>query len=192
MHSLSSLWWEVAWNPVPYYLQLVLTDIGILGVLYFANVNFNMVSAINLVDQSWHRSESWHLQVIAVGLAIDSSVHVCHAYLISSGTRHQRAVASLKIMGKSAAVGSFSTLLAVLPLSLAASYIFQVFFVCLSTIVLFGLWHGYFVLPVLLSLLGPLPPPPSHDSHAEQGQISTVSFDRLDLEKHQSSIKLQV
>lgn len=51
--------------------------------------------------------------------------------------------------------GSVSTILGVVALLLAESYIFLVFFKMVFLVIFFGAMHGLFLLPVMLSLFGP-------------------------------------
>lgn len=65
-------------------------------------------------------------QVLAIGLSVDYSVHIAHAFMHKQGKRNQRAVKSLAEMGISVINGAVSTFLAVILLSGSSSYIFQV------------------------------------------------------------------
>ena len=58
-------------------------------------------------------------------------------------------------MGSSVFHGGFSTFLAISTLSVAKSYIFEVFFKCWFGIILFGMANGFLLLPVILSFAGP-------------------------------------
>merc|ERR1711988_329389 len=66
---------------------------------------------------------------------------------------------ALKKLGSSVFHGNFSTFLVMVPLATANSFIFQVFFKLLSLILLFAMFQGLLVLPVVLSLIGPDPYP---------------------------------
>merc|ERR1711916_272526 len=125
--------------------MLVMVDINVLGFMYYTGVDFNSVSAVILV--------------IAVGLAIDSSVHIAHAFQSARGSRDERAALALQKLGRSVFNGAFSTFVAIVLMAAAQSYIFQVFFNLLSLIILFAFVHGALVLPVVLSLIGPAPHP---------------------------------
>ena len=59
-------------------------------------------------------------------------------------------------MGPSVFHGAFSTLLAIVVLAPSSSYIFSVFFKMWLGIIVFGLANGFVLLPVLLSIMGPL------------------------------------
>merc|ERR1711988_1688828 len=89
---------------------------------YYVNVDFNSVSAVNIV--------------IAVGLAIDSSVHIAHAFLTAHGTRNERAREALRRLGRSVTNGAVSTFLAIVVLADAQSYIFRVLFKLLGLIIM--------------------------------------------------------
>ena len=95
------------------FLMVVAVDVNVLGFLYFWGLDFNSVTAVNLV--------------IAVGLAVDPNVHICHAFLNAQGdTRNQRATVALEELGLSVFNGAMSTTLAILPLAFGKSYIFTV------------------------------------------------------------------
>ena len=59
-------------------------------------------------------------------------------------------------MGSSVFHGAFSTFLAIVTLSPSQSYIFKTFFKMWFGIIVFGVANGFILLPVLLSLCGPL------------------------------------
>lgn len=59
-------------------------------------------------------------------------------------------------MGSSVFHGAFSTFLAIVTLSPSQSYIFQTFFKMWFGIIVFGVANGFILLPVLLTLCGPL------------------------------------
>eukprot|EP00941_MAST-03F_sp_MAST-3F-sp1_P002455 g2455.t1 len=122
-----------------------LLDICLLGGLYYTGDYLNMVTAINLL--------------LALGLSIDYSCHVAHAFLSAQGTRDERAYKALNHTGRAVFNGGLTTFLATMCLSLSASYVFQVFFRMLVLIVVLAQYFGLIVLPVILSLIGP----PSYD-----------------------------
>lgn len=78
-------------------------------------------------------------------------------------------------MGSSVFHGAFSTFLAILPLSLSASYIFVVFFKMWFGIIIFGVANGFILLPVLLSFIGPL----------KDNEYTAISYDEnIEMEKN--------
>ena len=103
------------------------------GWMYFVGLTFNAVTSINMV--------------LAVGIA--------HSFMVVRGTRHERAALALEHIGGEVFSGGATTFLAVVIAAAAEHYIFGVFFKMFSAIVVFGLWHGIVVLPVILGLMGP-------------------------------------
>ena len=59
-------------------------------------------------------------------------------------------------MGSSVFHGGASTFIAISVLGFSETYTFQVFFKTWIGIVIFGMSNGFLLLPVLLSLIGPL------------------------------------
>jgi len=122
-------------------LMIGSVDICILGYMAHWDLDFNSVTAINLV--------------LAVGLAVDYSAHIAHSFLVAKGSGLQRAKEAIDHVGMSVFSGAFSTFLAILPLGLSKSYIFKVFFKMWFMIVIFGSYFGLIVLPIFLRFLGP-------------------------------------
>merc|ERR1712032_1026497 len=118
-----------------------IVDVCLLGYMAHWNLDFNSVTAINVT--------------IAVGLAVDYSAHVAHSFLVATGDRKQRAIHAIDHIGSSVADGAFTTLLAVLPLGASQSYVFTVFFKMWFMIIVFGVYMGLILLPVVLRWLGP-------------------------------------
>jgi len=147
-------------------LMIGFVDILILGYMAHWELDFNSVTAINLV--------------LAVGLAVDYSAHIAHSFLVAKGTGVERAKEAVDHIGMSVFNGAFSTFLAILPLGLSKSYVFTVFFKMWFTIIIFGSYFGLIVLPIFLRYLAPL-------IGAEQGSDDVVnrqlSGDRNDPKK---------
>ena len=125
-------------------------DVCMLGFMTHFGVTVNSVSVVCIV--------------VAIGLAVDYSVHIGHSYLTATaedkpyGTAYQqRAGYAIAKMGPAVLNGALSTFLAILPLAFAKSYVFSVFFKMFTIIIGFGVWFGVFGLPVLLSFIGPAP-----------------------------------
>merc|ERR1719221_1870972 len=118
-----------------------IVDVCLLGYMAHWNLDFNSVTAINVT--------------IAVGLAVDYSAHVTHSFLVATGDRKQRVTHAIDHVGSSVANGAFTTLLAVLPLGASKSYVFTVFFKMWFMIIVFGIYMGLILLPVVLRWIGP-------------------------------------
>jgi Niemann-Pick C1 protein len=136
---------------------LVFINIEVLGSWYLLGnpqARFNYVTGINLV--------------LSIGFSVDACVHMVHAFLASDGTRDERAKNAVGTLGVSVLNGGISTILVLLPLSLSKSYVFTIFFQTVVAIMVLGIWHGLFFVPVALSLIGP-------KSYKEsRGQLSVV------------------
>eukprot|EP00937_MAST-01D_sp_MAST-1D-sp2_P002566 g2566.t1 len=141
---------------------IAMIDVCLLGSMHIAGDSINMVTAINLL--------------LAIGLCIDYSAHVCHAFLVARGTRDERAAAALEHMGLPVLYGGMSTGFAIISCTGARSYIFQSFGRMFLLIVFWGLYFGLIVLPVLLSLFGPASAAPSPVVQDEE--VSSVALAR--------------
>nr|XP_045593830.1 patched domain-containing protein 3-like [Procambarus clarkii] len=118
-------------------------EIGVVGYMAFWGVSLDSISMINLI--------------ICIGFSVDFSAHIAHAYLVSKGeTPDERVRDCLYTLGLPILQGGLSTILGVTALSLAPSYIFITFFKTVFLVILFGVLHGLVLLPVLLSVLGPI------------------------------------
>jgi Niemann-Pick C1 protein len=95
---------------------------------------------------------------------VDYSAHIASTYLMivapfemtTSEKRVYKASKALSGMGSSVFHGGFSTFLAIIVLGAAKSYIFVVFFRMWVGIIVFGMANGFFLLPVILSFIGPV------------------------------------
>ncbi|KAG2500557.1 hypothetical protein HYH03_001328 [Edaphochlamys debaryana] len=135
--------------------MVVLCDVGVFGFMYYAGLTFNSVTCIVLV--------------LAVGIAVDYSAHVMRAFLVSTGTRQERAHKVLIEIGGAVWNGAVTTFLAVLPMAVAKHYIFTTIFKMFAVLILLAIWHGLVLLPILLSWVGP----PSYrdmDGEEEEGK----------------------
>lgn len=139
------------WAAALVFALIVVIDVDLLGLLYFAGLEYNSVTAVNIV--------------LSIGLSVDYSMHVAHSFLVEQGSRDERAKGALAHIGRSVFNGGLTTFLAVVPLAASESYVFKVFFTCFSLTIGLGLFHGLIFLPVLLSLVGP----PAYQERPEEG-----------------------
>ncbi|TRY61923.1 hypothetical protein TCAL_16258 [Tigriopus californicus] len=93
--------------------------------------------------------------IISIGLCVDFSAHIAHAFLHAQGTRNQRIQESLTNIGPAVLNGGFSTFLSFILLFNSNSHVFDTFFKVFFLVVVFGLFNGLAFLPTLLSLIGP-------------------------------------
>ena len=113
-----------------------------MGYMTLWDVSLDSISMINLI--------------MCIGFSVDFSAHISYAYLAAKvDTPAERVDECLYALGMPILQGGLSTILGILTLILAPSYIFITFFKTVFLVIFFGAMHGIFLLPVLLSLLGP-------------------------------------
>eukprot|EP00937_MAST-01D_sp_MAST-1D-sp2_P004603 g4603.t1 len=137
--------WGVLGNVLAAFIVLatiVMIDVCLLGGIHWIGEYVNMVTAINLL--------------LAVGLCIDTSSHVCHSFMLAEGSRDERARKALQHIGPSVIHGGMTTLLSTCVMLFAQSYVFRVISKMFIMLVVFGLFFGMMLLPILLSLFGPV------------------------------------
>ena len=130
---------------------VLLVDIYLIALIYYWGLTLNTIAGCNLI--------------FALGMAVDYSSHIAHSYLLAEpparcvtdhSKRNYKATIALSQMGSSVFHGGFSTFIAISILGFSQSYSFQVFFKTWMGIVIFGMSNGLILLPVVLSLIGPV------------------------------------
>ncbi|KXJ16057.1 patched domain-containing protein 3 [Exaiptasia diaphana] len=142
------------WTSLMVLTCIVLTLVNVGGLMHFWGLTIDTVTTI--------------LLVLAVGLAVDYASHIAHSFMVTAGTRQERAHITLRDMGPAVFNGGFSTFLAFILLVASNSYVFKTFFKVFFAVVLFGLFHGLCYLPVLLSAIGPSPYESARDHKSEK------------------------
>ena len=147
-------------------ITVALSLVDLCGFMHTWGITIDVVSSVDVI--------------IAIGLCIDYSVHICHAFLTVSGTRKERAKAAVLDMGMAVLNGGVSTLIAFILLAGSDSHVFSVFFRIFLLVIIFGLFHGLILLPVVLSLIGPpaynnAKPAEDVKSVTTQNKVSTKS-----------------
>lgn len=123
--------------------SIISIELGVAGYMALWDVNLDSISMVNLI--------------MCIGYSVDFTAHICYAYMTSkSNSSKVRVRESLYSLGWPIFQGAVSTILGCIALLLAGSYIFLVFFKMIFLVMIFGALHGLFLLPVLLSLLGPV------------------------------------
>lgn len=137
-------------------ISIILVDIYLYALIYYWGLTFNTIVVMNIV--------------VAIGLSVDYSAHIAHSYLVAkppnnsyyrgnnTRKRFYKARTALSQMGSSVFHGGFSTLIAILALGSSNSYVFVVFFKLWVGIIVFGMSNGFFLLPVIMSMIGPVDP----------------------------------
>ncbi|XP_059497119.1 patched domain-containing protein 3-like, partial [Stegostoma tigrinum] len=112
--------------------------VGVAGFMAFWSVNLDSISMINLV--------------ICIGFSVDLSAHISYAFVSSdSESANERSVDALYSLGYPIIQGALSTILGVVVLAAAASYIFRTFFKLMFLVITFGAVHGLIFLPMFLA-----------------------------------------
>ncbi|PHJ24988.1 patched family protein [Cystoisospora suis] len=142
-------------------VMICLIDLALFGFMYFwkasAVVVDNYRCSPSLCVQVKLHMVSTIALVISIGFAVDYSAHLCHTFTHCKGeTREKRVIESLVLMGNPVFHGACSTLLGILLLGFSESFVFSVFFRMMVMVVVFGASHGMFLLPVILSWVGPM------------------------------------
>ncbi|KAM4606284.1 patched domain-containing protein 3-like isoform 2-T2 [Polymixia lowei] len=115
--------------------------VGVAGFMALWDVNLDSVSMINLV--------------ICIGFSVDFSAHISYAFVSSKkSTANEKAIDALANLGYPIIQGAMSTILGVVVLSAAESYIFRTFFKIMFLVIIFGAVHGVVFLPVFLTFFG--------------------------------------
>ncbi|XP_033849650.1 patched domain-containing protein 3-like [Acipenser ruthenus] len=115
--------------------------VGVAGFMAFWNVKLDSISMINLV--------------ICIGFSVDFSAHISYAFV--SNSKHdvnEKAIDALHTLGYPIVQGAVSTILGVIVLAAAESYIFRTFFKIMFLVISFGALHGIVFIPVFLTFFG--------------------------------------
>lgn len=114
---------------------------------------------------------------MSIGLVLDYNMHIVVAYfdIKDATSRNKRVTKVLTTMGVSISVGGFSTLLGVLPIVFASNFL-RVFFWTYLAIPILGIAHGLILVPVILSLLGPMGPALEEGNREDTDPQSEVEF----------------
>ena len=130
---------------------VLLVNFFLLALLHFWQLTLNFMVMVNMI--------------FAIGLAVDFSSHIAHTYLITKPTARQKTLAeareykarsAVSQMGSSVFHGGVSTFLAISVLAFSKSYVFVVFFRLWVGIIIFGMANGFLLLPIILSMIGPV------------------------------------
>eukprot|EP00978_Attheya_sp_CCMP212_P032502 scaffold127379_cov52-Attheya_sp.AAC.2 len=117
--------------------------VDLLGVLQLAGISINSVTYVGLV--------------MSIGLMVDYIMHITVVYFESCApTRGEKVRDVLMTIGTSVFIGGTTTLLGVVPLAFSTSQVFWNMFVLFLGLVTLGMGHGLILMPVLLSLIGPV------------------------------------
>ena len=125
-------------------ISVVLADVCILAWVPFTGLNLNAISSTCMV--------------MSVGIAVDFSAHITHAFVETDGAAlsgAQRAAKAVTKMGRSLTTSALTTFLSVLMLSTVTVPSNRMFFTMMTGVVIFGMLFGMLFLPSVLSFLNP-------------------------------------
>ncbi|XP_069133104.1 patched domain-containing protein 3-like isoform X2 [Argopecten irradians] len=126
-------------------LSLASIITGVLGFMHFWGLSLSSITMIHVI--------------MSVGFSVDFSAHICHAFLTSEGRdRNARVCKALEMTAGPIFNSAVSSIVGIIMLILSESYVFISFFRVMLLVILFGLFHGLFVLPIVFSLVGPTKP----------------------------------
>jgi len=121
---------------------IVSIEAGVVGFMSLWSVNLDAISMMNLI--------------MCIGFSVDFSAHISYAYIAAKvDTPEERVKECLYSLGLPIVQGAVSTILGVVALLFAPSYIFITFFKVIFLVIVIAALHGLILLPVLLSLFGP-------------------------------------
>jgi predicted RND superfamily exporter protein len=113
------------------------------GTMQYSGIHINVVTYV--------------LIVMAIGLLVDFVMHILLRYYETTGTtRHAKVKETLKTMGASILLGGLTTFLGTVCLAFSSTTIFMVVFKAFLSMVSLGCGVGLILLPVVLSLIGPV------------------------------------
>ncbi|CAG0891114.1 unnamed protein product [Cyprideis torosa] len=126
------------------FICVALTLTNIAGSMYFMGLTIEILTSAFIV--------------LSVGLAVDYSSHIGHAFMVSPGyTKNEKCQDAVGKLGAAVFNGGFSTFLSFIVSPLTDNYIFTAAFQVITLVVFYGLFHGLLFLPVMLSFFGPPP-----------------------------------
>ena len=123
-------------------IAVTMIMVGVFGFLIYIDVALSSITMIHLI--------------MSIGFSVDFTAHVCHGFMISDGkTRDIRVKQAIDKTGAPIFQGAVSSILGVVILFGAKSYIFRTFAAVMCFVLLFGIAHALLLLPVILSWIGP-------------------------------------
>ncbi|CAL1542954.1 unnamed protein product [Lymnaea stagnalis] len=123
-------------------VQILMIVTGIFGFMAIWGLTLSSVTMIHLI--------------MSVGFSVDFCAHVCTAYIVSEETnREDRARDAIVHASGPILNGGLSSIIGVVVLLFTESYIFQSFFKIMLLVIGFGVLHAVFLIPVILSFIGP-------------------------------------
>ena len=124
-------------------INVLISLINVCGYLYFLGMNIETVSTLFLT--------------VAQGIIVDYSAHIVHCFLKTEGqNKNERVKKSMMAIGPAVFNSGTSTFACFCLCAFGTSPITFTFFKVFTLIVLSGLFGAFIVLPIILSLVGPI------------------------------------
>ncbi|XP_028144181.2 protein patched homolog 1 isoform X1 [Diabrotica virgifera virgifera] len=143
------------------FFCVLITMVNVCGFMQRWGINIDLVSCIGLE--------------LAIGLCVDYATHVGHTFLtVSEGNKQERAIKTVTSIGSAVLYGGLSTFIGVSMMSFSKAYTFQSFFKIFFLVIVFGLFHGIVLLPVILSFIGPAPYKKHKKSAVEESELKPL------------------
>lgn len=120
---------------------VIFTVVDLVGSVYWLGLTIEISTSIMIL--------------LCAGLAVDYSAHIGNEFMRLQGTKDERAIKTLVMIGSAVFNGGLSTFLAFVLLAGSDSYLFLTFFKLFTGVVVFGMFHGLVFLPIALSWFGP-------------------------------------
>lgn len=121
--------------------SIISIELGVVGFMTLWDICLDSVSMVNLI--------------FCIGFSVDFSAHISYHFMSRKDmSMEERVRDSMFALGLPITQGAVSTIIGVIGLVIAPSYIFITFFKMVFLVITLGAIHGLFLLPVLLSLFG--------------------------------------
>lgn len=189
LEALALTWIQTRQSVILVAVAVVVCCLFLLGRVWATALLFCVLAAIDviLLGSLWYIGETCNtvttvILTLAIGLSVDFSAHLTHAFLHSPDGVGGALARMLPPISKGAA----STLLAVLPMAASTSYVIRLFFKVCALIITVAYFFGAFVVPAVLHTfvapcLDPRPPSPPQDGGSQRswrrsGRVSSDAY----------------
>lgn len=123
-------------------ITMITIALGMMGFMHFWGLPLSAITTVQII--------------LSIGFSVDFTVHISHAFMAATGkNRNERVTVALEKVGVPIMNGAISSVLGILMLAFASSYVFISFFKTMLLVILLGLAHALLFLPVVLSFIGP-------------------------------------
>jgi len=123
-------------------LSMISIVLGMFGFMHYWGLALSAITTVQII--------------LSVGFCVDFTIHISHAFMTATGkNRNERVMTALEKVGVPILNGALSSILGILMLAFASSYILNSFFKTMLLVIVLGLAHALLFLPVMLSFVGP-------------------------------------